>query len=333
MQSTFLGVPAKDAIRKAKSYNLAIASAIVSGGAVSQINLEGKGGSYSTAPDVAIVGGGGVGAEATATVANGKVTAISVVQGGTGYVAPPSVMSSDVNQKKSANAIAIVNHGRVAAVLIVFGGSGYDEAPQVTISGGGGTGATATAQIANGRVVAVTVGHGGSGYADRLAVIVAPGGAESSGVAVWAPAGALKSTMDDLMRFAAAALPQSALLPWLPPSLTAGFQIAEQAYVCQDSDPDFSSCKHKRRSGLAWGITPADEAYGVPEVVVKDGGLPAFSSEIFLMPKRQLAVVALVNSRSPADDPIGRFTFRPAETLAANIGYALFFALPWKANP
>jgi hypothetical protein len=51
------------------------------------------------------------------------------------------------------------------------------------------------------------------------------------------------------------------------------------------------------------------------------------------MPKWQLAVVVLVNSRSSPDDPIGRFTFRPAETLAANIGYDLFFALPWKANP
>jgi len=41
------------------------------------------------------------------------------------------------------------------------------------------------------------------------------------------------------------------------------------------------------------------------------------------MPRRQIAVVVLVNSRSPAADPIGRLTFRPAETLAANIGYNL----------
>jgi CubicO group peptidase (beta-lactamase class C family) len=67
--------------------------------------------------------------------------------------------------------------------------------------------------------------------------------------------------------------------------------------------------------------------------MVKDGGLPGFSSEVWLMPQRRLAIVVLVNSRSRAKDPSGRYTFRPAETLAANIGYNLLFALPWKATP
>ena len=50
------------------------------------------------------------------------------------------------------------------------------------------------------------------------------------------------------------------------------------------------------------------------------------------MPRRQIAVVVLVNSRSPAADPIGRLTFRPAETLAANIGYNLLYALQVKGS-
>lgn len=314
MQSTFLDVPATDAERAAKGYDLAIAAAEVTGGAISQIDGLGGGRSYSPLPLVTIVGGGGSGATAAATLKNDTVDKINVMTGGSGYTAPPTIVFNNGGSTKLAHALPIVSRGAVKAVLILFGGTGYQRVPQVTISGGGGTGAAATAHIANGRVVAVTVTSGGSGYPDPLTVIVAPGGAESSGVPVWAPAGALKSTMDDLMRFAAAALPQPTLLPWLPPSLTAGFLIAEQAYACQGSDPDLSSCKHQQRSGLAWGITPADETYGVPEVVVKGGGVPAFSSEIFLMPKRQLAVVVLVNSRSPADEPIGRFTFRPAET-------------------
>jgi hypothetical protein len=60
--------------------------------------------------------------------------------------------------------------------------------------------------------------------------------------------------------------------------------------------------------------------------------VPAYSSAISLMSERRLAVVVLVNSRSPAADPIGRFTFRTAETLAADIGYNLLYALPVKGT-
>jgi CubicO group peptidase (beta-lactamase class C family) len=335
MASTFLDIPQKDAKRVADGYNLAIASATVSGGAISDISVLGGGAGYASAPKVTIAGGGGSGAEATATVAKGKVTAIAVApgEGGSGYIAPPSIMFNNGGSTKIARALPIVSGGAVKAVLVLFGGAGYQRVPQVTISGGGGLGATATAHIANGRVVAVTVDHGGSGYADPLSVIVAPGNPMSSGVPVWAPAGALSSTMDDLMKFTSAALTEGAISPAFPPSLTAGFKIAETAYACQGSDPDLSTCPAARnRSGLAWGITPADQSYRVPEVVVKDGGLPAYSSEILLMPKRQLAVVVLVNSRSPATAPTGRFTFRPAETLAANIGYNLLYALPVKGS-
>jgi CubicO group peptidase (beta-lactamase class C family) len=334
MRSTFLHVPDQQSQRKAKGYNLALASATVSGGAISDISVLGGGVGYASAPKVTIAGGGGSGAEATATVAKGKVTAITVAPGagGSGYVAPLSIMFNNGGSTKIARALPIVSGGAVKAVLVLFGGAGYQRVPQVTISGGG-LGATAIAHIANGRVVAVTVDHGGSGYADPLSVIVAPGNPMSSGVPVWAPAGALSSTMDDLMRFATAALTEGPASPTVPPSLTAGFKIAETAYACQGSDPDLSTCPTVRnRSGLAWGITPADQSYRVPEVVVKDGGLPGYSSEIMLMPERRLAVVVLVNSRSPASDPTGRFTFRPAETLAANIGYNLLYALPVKGS-
>ncbi len=336
MTSTFLYVPADQARRTANGYDLAIAAAEVSGGAIGQIDLLGGGEGYSTPPQVTITGGGGSGAMATATVDKGHVAAISVEPGagGSGYLAPPTIVFNNGGSSKLAHAIPIVSRGEVEAILVLFGGTGYQRVPQVTISGGGGIGASAIAHIANGRVVAVTVTNGGSGYADPLSVIVAPGGPLSSGVPIWAPAGALQSTLDDLMRFAAAALVAGPPPPVWPYSLTAGFQIAEQAYACQNKNPDLSSCPATtNRAALAWAIYPADQSFGVPEVIVKDGGLPGFSSEILLMPDRKLAVVVLVNSRSHATDPTGRFTFRPAETLAANIGYNLFFALSGKTYP
>ena len=43
----------------------------------------------------------------------------------------------------------IVNSGRVISVDLINPGSGYTSAPEVTISGGGGAGATAVASIEN----------------------------------------------------------------------------------------------------------------------------------------------------------------------------------------
>lgn len=54
--------------------------------------------------------------------------------------------------------------GRVTAIPVANGSSGYLSAPTVTITGGGGTGATATATLTNGVVTAITVTNGGTGY-------------------------------------------------------------------------------------------------------------------------------------------------------------------------
>ena len=52
----------------------------------------------------------------------------------------------------------------VEEILIKDGGSGYTEVPLVTISGGGGTGATARAFIGSGAVKSIVVDNGGNGY-------------------------------------------------------------------------------------------------------------------------------------------------------------------------
>jgi hypothetical protein len=57
---------------------------------------------------------------------------------------------------------------------------------------------------------------------------------------------------------------------------------------------------------------------GMPVVVMKNGLLPGFSSEIVLVPSRQLAVVVLINSD----------TTSPADTLALDIAHNLIHSLP-----
>ena len=54
--------------------------------------------------------------------------------------------------------------GKITKLELVNGGSGYLTAPLVEITGGGGTGATATAVIQNGSVIRVILTNPGSGY-------------------------------------------------------------------------------------------------------------------------------------------------------------------------
>ena len=52
----------------------------------------------------------------------------------------------------------------VIGVDLITGGSSYSSNTVVTISGGGGTGATATVLVANGEIASVVIGNNGSGY-------------------------------------------------------------------------------------------------------------------------------------------------------------------------
>lgn len=63
----------------------------------------------------------------------------------------------------NARATATISGGAVTAISVNAGGS-YATTPTVTISGGGGTGATATATLTNGAVTSIAVTGGGSGY-------------------------------------------------------------------------------------------------------------------------------------------------------------------------
>ncbi len=343
MTSTFLDVPAQDAGRVAGGYAPAIASAEVTGGRITAIQVLGGGDSYSTRPTVTIAGGGGNGATAIAKIKNHSVDAIDVGSEGSGYIAPASLTLNGGGSTKIARATPIVVGDRVTAIEVLSGGAGYQQAPKVTISGGHKAvyrDAKAIATIANGRVVSFTLTDQGVGYVPPLSVTVAPGDPHSNVVPIWAPAGALKSTIADMTRFAAAALTEGAASPNIPVSLTTGFKIAEMPYACAAADPDLNSCKDcpnncaatSNRSGLAWAILPADDAVPVPQIVTKNGALPGFSSQIFLMPSRQLAVVVLVNSASSATGPTGPLVGAPAQVLAFNIGYTLSNTLPLRGT-
>lgn len=58
---------------------------------VVRVQVNQGGAQYGLAPEVSFIGGGGAGAHATATVANGAVIAIAMTNNGTGYTTPPTV--------------------------------------------------------------------------------------------------------------------------------------------------------------------------------------------------------------------------------------------------
>jgi hypothetical protein len=134
--------------------------------------------------------------------------------------------------------------------------------------------------------------------------------------------------------FAAAALGQAPSGYFPPdPAITAGFKIAERAYACTGTDPDQHPCPTgSLLSALAWGILPEDKRQHVPAILLKNGGLPGFSTQVLLMDARGLAVVVFANSNGETDtgeatDADKTKPRKVAETIARNILYTLYYEL------
>ena len=73
----------------------------------------------------------------------------------------------------AATATAVLFNNFVVSATITDPGCGYSNAPTVTISGGGGVGATATSTVnTNGVITAINIISAGSGYTNAPQVII-----------------------------------------------------------------------------------------------------------------------------------------------------------------
>ncbi len=79
--------------------------------------------------------------------------------------------------------------GAVTGITGLAGGSGYTSPPTVTISGGGGSGATALATVVNGSVHDVVITNPGSGYTSAPGVTISGGGGGGAGASALVTAG------------------------------------------------------------------------------------------------------------------------------------------------
>lgn len=90
------------------------------------------------------------------------------------------IVDDDLCAQLNATATATIGSGAVTAFTITEKGGGFTSAPTVTITGGGGTGATGTAVLTGGEVTSITVTAGGSGYSSAPTVTIASTGAYPS---------------------------------------------------------------------------------------------------------------------------------------------------------
>ena len=78
----------------------------------------------------------------------------------------------------------VIQKGDISAVNVTRGGTGYTTAPTVAITGGGGTGATATATVSAGVITGVTITNPGSGYTGTPTVAFTGAGTGGAATAV-----------------------------------------------------------------------------------------------------------------------------------------------------
>ncbi|RTL69284.1 MAG: hypothetical protein EKK41_14205, partial [Hyphomicrobiales bacterium] len=164
------------------------ATATLAPRSVGTLSLSSGGGGYTSVPSVAITGGGGAGATATAVVGARALSGVAVSANGSNYATVPSVVISG-GGGSGATAIAVVSGRRVTSILLTSAGSGYTSPPTVTLSGGGGSGARGTAVLGGASVTGLTLTAPGTGFTSPPTVtIVGGGGTGAAATATLSPA-------------------------------------------------------------------------------------------------------------------------------------------------
>lgn len=177
---------------------VATATSVISAslGTVTKVTLTAEG-SCTVAPTGATVGGGGTGATVnviTAPVANSttlfKVKSVYLTNGGSGYAA--STLTFTGGTCGTAPTATTQVNGVIGAT-VTSGGVGYTDTitiPAGSITGGGGTGATATGLVA-GAINSLTSFYGGAGYVNGQVCPIRGAGGSSGTCTVSVTSGAV----------------------------------------------------------------------------------------------------------------------------------------------
>lgn len=110
-----------------------------------------------------------------ASVKGDALGRITITLPGAGYIHVPTIAISG-GGGSGATATVTVEGGHVATFNISNGGTGYTSAPTVVFSGGGGTGAAATAVLTADAVTSLVLTNPGSGYTSAPTIAFTGGG-------------------------------------------------------------------------------------------------------------------------------------------------------------
>lgn len=160
----------------------ATATATIQSGNVVAINIVNSGSGYTSPPSINITGGGGSGATASATIDTGVVNSILITEAGSGYTSAPTISFNGGGGSGAQAVSGLVNFSTgTVSINVTNGGTGYTNAANlvVTISGDG-TGAQATGIISGGQVTQIIVTDPGSGYTSGNVTITGGGGSNAT---------------------------------------------------------------------------------------------------------------------------------------------------------
>jgi hypothetical protein len=133
----------------------------------------------------------------TITLTNCTVSANSAATGGGLHANGVANLTNTIVAGNTASTAPDVAGGTVTSATILSNGSGYTSAPTVTISGGGGTGATGHAVLNYDYVLLISIDNGGSGYTSPPTITLSGGG--GTGAAATANIGSIISLGNNLI--------------------------------------------------------------------------------------------------------------------------------------
>jgi len=173
-------------------------------GTITELILDSRGSGFTSAPTVLILGDG-TGATATATVTNGYISSLDLTNGGSGYsfafvyiyggggsnatataVLEVTDLPNVVNQNVASYAVAI--NGSIDRIDVTANGSGYIPSTTTVQIKGDGTGAFARPVIAEGLITEIDVIDRGTSYT-YAEVIIQGDGSNATAKATISPQG------------------------------------------------------------------------------------------------------------------------------------------------
>jgi hypothetical protein len=117
-------------------------------GMITGVNISSGGSGYVNDPILRITGGGGSDARVSGLLSGGIVTGFKIIDAGQGYTSVPSLVAD--------NAVALIG--------VTNQGTGYLTTPEITLVGGGGSGANFFGVVEDGFLTEINVTNQGSGY-------------------------------------------------------------------------------------------------------------------------------------------------------------------------